>query len=132
MELSISLTGDSAKYIQIYEEIRQSILSKRLLGHEQLPSKRALARTLDVSVHTVKEAYEQLLAEGYVYSKERSGYFIAPFEFDWVQDEQQHEVPLRTIISNDIQYDFHNGHVDNEAFPYSLWHKLLKKTCKQE
>ncbi|MGE6604582.1 PLP-dependent aminotransferase family protein [Lysinibacillus fusiformis] len=127
MELSISLTGDSAKYIQIYEEIRQSILSKRLLGHEQLPSKRALARTLDVSVHTVKEAYEQLLAEGYVYSKERSGYFIAPFEFDWVQDEQQHEVPLRTIISNDIQYDFHNGHVDNEAFPYSLWHKLLKK-----
>ncbi|MED4889773.1 GntR family transcriptional regulator [Lysinibacillus fusiformis] len=78
MELSISLTGDSAKYIQIYEEIRQSILARRLLGHEQLPSKRALARTLDVSVHTVKEAYEQLLVEGYVYSKERSGYLLLP------------------------------------------------------
>lgn len=127
MELSISFTGDSAKYIQIYEEIRQSILTKRLLAHRQLPSKRTLAQTLDVSVHTVKEAYEQLLAEGYVYSKERAGYFIAPFEFDWLQQVQQQNPPTSTIISNDVHYDFHNGHVDNEAFPYSIWHKLLKK-----
>ncbi|WP_155592578.1 PLP-dependent aminotransferase family protein [Lysinibacillus cavernae] len=127
MELAISFTGDSPKYIQIYEEIKQSILSKRLLAHEQLPSKRALSQTLDVSVHTIKEAYEQLLAEGYIYSKERSGYYIAPFELDWLQQVQQHDSPPSIITPNDIQYDFNNGHVDNKAFPYAVWHKLIKK-----
>ncbi len=64
MELSIIFTGNQAKYIQIYEEIKHAIITKKLLAHEQLPSKRALALTLNVSVHTIKEAYEQLLAEG--------------------------------------------------------------------
>ncbi len=129
MELSISFTGNSAKYIQIYEEIKHSILTKRLLAHEQLPSKRTLAQMLDVSVHTIKEAYEQLLAEGYIYSKERSGYYIAPFEFDWLQQHIQQQVTAPSTINpqDDIQFDFTNGHVDNEAFPYAVWHKLMKK-----
>lgn len=129
VELSISFTGNSAKYIQIYEEIKHSILTKRLLAHEQLPSKRTLAQMLDVSVHTIKEAYEQLLAEGYIYSKERSGYYIAPFEFDWLQQHVQQQVAAPSTINpqDDIQFDFTNGHVDNEAFPYAVWHKLMKK-----
>lgn len=79
-----------------------------------------------MSVHTIKEAYEQLLAEGYIYSKERSGYFIAPFEFDWLQQVPQHVSVPNNNIPNNIQFDFTNGHVDNEAFPYAAWHKLIK------
>lgn len=127
MELSISFTGDSAKYIQIYEEIKHAIITKKIHAHTQLPSKRALAQTLDVSVHTIKEAYEQLLAEGYIYSKERSGYYIAPFDFDWLQQEQPPVFTPSISNANDIQFDFTNGHVDNEAFPYAVWHKLIKK-----
>lgn len=80
-----------------------------------------------MSVHTIKEAYEQLLAEGYIYSKERSGYFIAPFEFDWLQQVPRHVSVPSNNIPNNIQFDFTNGHVDNEAFPYAAWHKLIKK-----
>ncbi|MFJ7917000.1 MULTISPECIES: PLP-dependent aminotransferase family protein [unclassified Lysinibacillus] len=127
MELSISFTGDASKYVQIYEELKQTILSKKLLAHEQLPSKRTLAKTLDVSVHTIKEAYEQLLAEGYIYSKERSGYFIAPFEFEWEQQQNQHISTAITPTTYTIKFDFNNGHVDKGAFPFSIWHKLLKK-----
>ncbi|WP_249727423.1 GntR family transcriptional regulator, partial [Bacillus paralicheniformis] len=117
MELSISFTGDSAKYIQIYEEIKHAIITKKIHAHMQLPSKRALAQTLDVSKHTIKEAYEQLLAEGYIYSKERSGYYIAPFDFDRLQQEQPPVFTPSISNANDIQFDFTNGHVDNEAFP---------------
>ncbi len=127
LELSISFTGDVSKYVQIYDELKQAILRKKLLAHEQLPSKRTLAKTLDVSVHTIKEAYEQLLAEGYIYSKERSGYFIAPFEFEWGQQLKQHTYASSIPIVDNIKFDFNNGHVDKEAFPISIWHRLLKK-----
>ncbi|KOY84164.1 PLP-dependent aminotransferase family protein [Lysinibacillus macroides] len=127
MELAILFTGKSPKYIEIYQSIKQAILTKKLLAHEQLPSKRTLAQTLNVSVHTIKEAYEQLLAEGYIYSKERAGYFIAPFEVDWLQHKQQLPSTPMPSTPNDIQFDFNNGHVDNKAFPYTVWYKLIKK-----
>lgn len=127
LELSISFTGDTPKYVQIYEDLKQAILSKKLLAHEQLPSKRTLAKTLDVSVHTVKEAYEQLLAEGYIYSKERSGYFIATFELEWGQQRKQHLSTALPSTTYTTTFDFNNGHVDKEAFPLSIWYKLLKK-----
>lgn len=126
MELSISFTGLIPKYVQIYESIKQAIVLHKLLAHEQLPSKRMLATTLNVSVHTIKEAYEQLLAEGYIYSKERSGYYIAPLEFEWLQQAQTtNTVSLQT--HDKVKFDFSNGHVDKAAFPLQTFHKLMKK-----
>ncbi len=89
-----------------------------------------LANTLNVSVHTIKEAYEQLLAEGYIYSKERSGYFIASFQFEWLQLPQKDKQAPIQPLTNTIKFDFHNGHVDKDAFPFSTWHKLMKKTLQ--
>ncbi|MGE7842596.1 PLP-dependent aminotransferase family protein [Lysinibacillus sp. NPDC093712] len=126
MELAISFSGHIAKYVQVYESIKQGILLQKLLAHEQLPSKRMLATTLNVSVHTIKEAYEQLLAEGYIYSKERSGYYIAPFEFEWLQQVQTKDtVSLQT--NDTVKFDFNTGHVDKAAFPLQAFHKLMKK-----
>ena len=62
-------------YQQLYEAIKADILSGRLPGGGKLPSKRALAEHLNVSRITVENAYEQLLAEGYVSSRPRSGFF---------------------------------------------------------
>ena len=64
-------------YAQLYEAIRADILSGRLPGGEKLPSKRALAEHLSLSKITVETAYAQLLDEGYLTSRERSGYFVA-------------------------------------------------------
>lgn len=63
------------KYQQIYEGIKNKIMDGKLKAHEKLPSKRQLADELDVSVNTVATAYEQLIAEGYMYTVERKGYF---------------------------------------------------------
>lgn len=69
-ELKISL------YEQIYESIKRDILSGRLCTGEKLMSKRRLAEQLGVSLITVENAYAQLIAEGYVRSAEKSGYFV--------------------------------------------------------
>ena len=53
-------------YEQLYRFIREDILSGRLHSGERLPSKRTLAQHLEVSTITVKNAYEQLQAEGYM------------------------------------------------------------------
>lgn len=127
MELAISFSGHLPKYVQVYENIKQAILLKKLLAHEQLPSKRSLAITLNVSVHTIKEAYEQLLAEGYIYSKERSGYFIAPFELEWLQQSQSKDFAFLSTNEDTVKFDFNNGHVDKAAFPLKTYQKLLKK-----
>ncbi len=127
MELAISFTGHIPKYVQVYESIKQAILLQKLLAHEQLPSKRLLATTLNVSVHTIKVAYEQLLAEGYIYSKERSGYYIAPFEFEWLQQVQTEDLISFPTNDHKVKIDFYIGHVDKATFPLQTFHKLMKK-----
>lgn len=63
-------------YQQIYEGIRENILDGRMKPGEKLPPKRTLANQLKVSVNSVMNAYEQLLAEGYIYTSERKGYYV--------------------------------------------------------
>ncbi|WP_241957737.1 GntR family transcriptional regulator [Staphylococcus equorum] len=73
---------DTEKYIyrQLYNRLKDDILAFKYESHEKIPSKRDMAKHLNVSVNSVKSAYEQLLAEGYIYTKERKGYFIEPLD----------------------------------------------------
>ena len=63
-------------YEALYRCIRGDILSGALGPGEKLPSKRALAQNLEVSRITVEAAYNQLLSEGYIRSREKVGYFV--------------------------------------------------------
>lgn len=133
MEVNINLKNDSPKYVQIYEQLKNTIVTKKLPAHSKLPSKRHLAEDLSVSVHTVKEAYEQLDAEGFIYSKERSGYFVSPFEFEWQQiKETKLTQPVTETSPITTEIDFHNGHVDASSFPFTSWRKLFKKYLQPE
>ena len=80
--LTYPLSKESGRslYEQLYEGIRRDILSGTLPAHQRLPSKRALAQHLEVSIITVQNAYEQLAAEGYIYSQEKRGYYVSPVE----------------------------------------------------
>ncbi len=64
-------------YRQLFELLRQGILAGRLKGGEKLPSSRDLASQLSVSRNTVKTAYEQLIAEGYIVSRQGAGSYVA-------------------------------------------------------
>jgi GntR family transcriptional regulator/MocR family aminotransferase len=65
-------------YQQLYQHLRATILSGELRGGSKLPATRALAEQLSVSRTTVLNAYEQLLAEGYLEGKAGSGTYVAP------------------------------------------------------
>ena len=60
-------------YEQLYRYIKADIMDGRLNAGEKLPSKRALSEHLKISVITVKNAYDQLVAEGYIYGVEKRG-----------------------------------------------------------
>ena len=68
------------KYEEIYRKIKSDIETGRIKEGEKLPSKRNYAMNSGVSVITVEAAYRLLIDEGYVYSKERSGFFALKTE----------------------------------------------------
>ncbi len=77
---NMELRGSAPKYDYLYQQIRADILAGRLAPGQRLPSKRSLAEHLGVSIVTVEGAYERLADEGYLYSRERSGFFVAQLE----------------------------------------------------
>ena len=69
--------GSDSLYEYLYKCIKNDILLGNLGVHEKLPSKRSFAKNLGISVITVENAYEQLMAEGYIYSIPKKGFYVA-------------------------------------------------------
>ena len=65
----------------LIESLKKMIVSQKLNPNEKLPSKRVLAEHLGVSIITVQNAYAQLIAEGYIYSIEKKGFFVTELKF---------------------------------------------------
>ncbi|MCR4896524.1 MAG: PLP-dependent aminotransferase family protein, partial [Lachnospiraceae bacterium] len=68
--------GKKPLYEYLYECLKNDIRSGVLPGNQRLPSKREMARDHGVAVVTVENAYAQLLAEGYLYTRPRSGFYV--------------------------------------------------------
>ena len=77
MNLFISATSGTPLYEQLSAQIREHIIAGRLKKHDALPSIRALASDLHISVITVKRTYEELSRAGFLYAVPAKGYFIA-------------------------------------------------------
>lgn len=118
------------KYWSLYSHIRGDILSGKLKCGERLPSKRTLAENLSVSVITVQNAYEQLLAEGYICAKERNGYFVEDVLESFYGDKREEkEEPQPISEQNSVKsykVDFVKGSVPVSLFPFSVWAKLMR------
>lgn len=67
--------GDLALYEYLYRSMRHDIAHGKVKPGQKLPSKRTLAKQLGVSLITIETAYDQLVAEGYIRSRERCGYY---------------------------------------------------------
>ncbi|WP_353856626.1 PLP-dependent aminotransferase family protein [Bacillus sp. Bos-x628] len=118
-------------YHQIYTKIKDEILNRNLLPHDQLPSKRELANSLKVSVNSVNGAYQQLLAEGYLYSVERKGFFVESIETfqksDQLKPSSLPEDLKEEPLSRDDWYSFSHISVDTANFPFKSWLKCEQK-----
>ena len=78
MDIIIRNTGEIPIYDQITRQVKGLILSGALAEAEALPSMRALAKDLRISVITTKRAYEELEREGFITTVPGKGCFVAP------------------------------------------------------
>ena len=109
-------------YEALYRCIRGDILSGALAPGQKLPSKRALAENLEVSKITVETAYNQLLSEGYICSREKVGYFVEEVERHApVRISPESREELRPAPAVDLTG---SGTV---RFPFSVWMKLQRE-----
>ena len=79
-------------YDQIYTQIKNQIISAKVEENAALPSIRALARQLRISVITTKRAYDQLAAEGFLYTVAGKGFFVAPRNIDLIRAEHLRKI----------------------------------------
>ena len=112
-------------YLEIYEYVIDKIKHKQWLPSFKIPSKRKLSEAFNVSLITVATALEQLESEGYIYSKERIGYFVCDIEI-LTKHEAIDNYHLETI-NDDYLFDFRNNNGDILNFPFSNWQKIERK-----
>ena len=87
MNLIISNSSGKPIYEQITAQIKNSILSGELQEGEALPSMRALAKDLRISVITTKRAYDELEQEGFLYAVPAKGFFVAAKNTELLREE---------------------------------------------
>ncbi len=117
MKYLIDKNSKVSAYLQIYSLIRADIVSGVLPFGAKLPSKRTIAADADVSVITVEHAYAILFDEGYIDSKERSGYYVI-FRTDGLSGQN---LPEKKPILN------FNTHSGGSEFPVSVYAKACRK-----
>lgn len=77
MEIVISNSGGKPIYEQITDQVKSQIMSGQLKAGDALPSMRALAQNLRISLITTKRAYNDLEAEGFIETVAGKGSFVA-------------------------------------------------------
>jgi GntR family transcriptional regulator/MocR family aminotransferase len=121
-------------YQQIYEGIKDNILKGKLKANEKLPSKRSLAEQLNVSINSVSFGYEQLLAEGYIYTIERKGYFVENIT-EFIQQENMFKDKLpedlkEEPINRNGWLSLSHMSSDISFFPFKEWMKCQEKAIQ--
>lgn len=86
MNIFIDVKSSTPIYDQIYSQIKQQIISGELAENEMLPSIRGLAKDLKISFITTKRAYEELEKEGYIYTIQAKGCYVAPKNLELIRE----------------------------------------------
>ena len=92
MELIIRNTNNQPIYEQICTQIKAQIIAGKLAPGEALPSIRALAKDLRVSVITTKRAYDELEADGFLYTVAGKGCCVAEKNLDLIREQKLKEL----------------------------------------
>lgn len=153
MQVALNIDAQSQRTLQeqVFDQIRQMILSGRLKVGDPIPGSRALSEQLGVSRNTVTIAYDKLLAEGYLEIRPNVGTFVAPdlpdlaLAFDRARPPRPEAPPTRpraTILDQlaaadfpvqavrnpaaaRLHTDFWLGRVDPRLFPVADWRRIL-------
>ena len=121
--------GGLPLYEYLYQRIRADILDGKLITGERLPSKRALAEHLQVSVITVESAYQQLEAEGYVYTQPKRGFFVSPV--DRVPAPAAPSPIPAEAAAPVWRLDLSRNQSDTSRFPVATWARLTRQVLSE-
>lgn len=129
--------GQHAKsplYEQLYRYFRAEIESKRLKAGEKLPSRRQLSTDCKLSPGTVESAYFQLLAEGYIHAREKSGYYVSAVEvFSHFKSQDMNEnLSQEAGRKDEPRYQLKTNAVATEKFPFATWAKLMRESLRED
>lgn len=100
MNIIISNANSQPIYEQIYIQIKNAIISGELGEGDALPSIRALAKDLRISVITTKRAYDELEKDGYINTVAGKGCYVAPKDMELVREAHLKEIEdcMRRIL----------------------------------
>ncbi len=124
MDIIITPVSELPIYRQIEESIKTEILNGKLEQNSLLPSIRQLACDLNVSVITVKKAYEDLEKDGYIYSFPGKGFYVSEMS------EKQIKVIKKKIAENTMrkQIDYLRSlGLENDEIMNIISEKILTK-----
>ena len=110
------------KYLALYRELKDKILSGQYIPNQKLPSKRVLADRYGFSVITVEKALFLLMEEGYITSKEKSGYFVSPLEL----------LPTGNTKKTATYPPLEEPAGKAPQFEYALWFKTVRKVLGEQ
>ena len=127
--ITLDRKGELPLRRQIYQDLRNQILSGRLHGGETLPSTRGLSDGLHVSRSTVCEAYEMLISEGYAFSRQGAPTRVS----EGVSVIKTPDSMVRAERCTDTIYpvDFRTGRPDLRQFPRFLWQQSINKALEE-
>lgn len=137
--ITLDQDGRFPLYRQIMQQIQAQVLRGELAPGSRLPSSRQLAKEAGVARITVTQAYEQLLAEGYLVSRPGAGVYVAP-DLPLLTEERPFTPPLtawgervlavtpsRSATTTHLAIDFGIGRSFAQIFPYDVWRRLLAR-----
>ncbi|MDF1617553.1 MocR-like pyridoxine biosynthesis transcription factor PdxR [Petrocella sp. FN5] len=111
-------------YMQIHDYLVKEMVEGRLIRNDKLPSVRVFSDHLGISRNSVENAFNQLLAEGYILSVPRKGYYVAEIE-DIKGKKMQSIEEVSQDTKQQYVYDFKSEYVAKDSFDYKLWKKHL-------
>ncbi|MBV7273467.1 PLP-dependent aminotransferase family protein [Clostridium sp. PL3] len=129
MWLIIDKSSNISLIRQIYGQIKSMILEGRISAGSKLPSTRWLSRDLKVSRNVILEAYDQLMAEGYVESRQGSGTIVAKNLYFKRSETKESFLKIEHKSNESDLIDFRSGIPDLDKFPKKEWGRMYNKIC---
>jgi len=146
LSLGLERDGVLPLHRQLYEQVRDLILSGRMVVGSRLPSSRSLAHDLGVSRNTVMAAFDQLFAEGYIDSQVGSGSFVSKelpemtltgkmatartHQRKRAMSKRGRALSMLHATSKIRSAAFSPGMPDTKNFPFEAWTRLMSRTWR--
>lgn len=126
--IELDRTSEQPLKRQIYQKLKEYIISGQLKSNDSLPSTRELSHSLGVSRNTVGEAYDMLIAEGFVISRQGAATRVG----DGLNIMKTYsDTCVNALPKLKLKADFRTGRPDLRLFPQFLWRKLLHKASEE-